>query len=68
LNSIEKSEILEIRQVFEDYSVRLDRAFTDDPSNSELAQCIKVAVHIKKRLKRFSEGRIRQMVRYKKEL
>ena len=63
MNLIEKQELNEIRQVFDDMMVRADRAFTET-GGDELAHAIKAMVHIKKRLKRFSEGKIRMTQRF----
>jgi len=48
----ERAELNEIRQVHDDTLLRLDRAFTKSKGKGEdLAQAIKVMVHVKKRLK-----------------
>ena len=63
MNSIEKAELNEIRQVFDDALIRADRAYSIILGNDDLAHVIKAMVHIKRRLKNFSEGRIRKFPR-----
>jgi len=51
----EREEINEIRQVLDDAMARVDRAFLKFTNNDDLAQSMKVMVHIKRRLKKLSE-------------
>jgi len=55
----ELEELLEIRQAHDDTLLRLDREFTKNKGkNGDIAQAIKVMIHVKKRLKALSEGKI----------
>ena len=55
MRNYERAELNEIRQVHDDTLLRLDREFTKRGGKGEdLAQAIKVMVHVKKRLKKLS--------------
>lgn len=58
MNSKERTEINEIRQVLDDAMIRADKAFLKSTGANDLAQSIKAMVHVKKRLKKLSEGKV----------
>lgn len=61
MTKAERAEVYEIRQAFDDALFRADKTFTEIKGESKnLNQAIKVMLHIKKRLKELSEGRIKR--------